>query len=209
MSTDPQFVSDQRAFNERIITSLDQFGIRYAVGGSVAAMAYSNAPRFTNDVDFMLEASDEMIALLVNEIEKWLVYVDPLETIFEFNLPTGMPISVLDGSLGTKADLFVVKSDGLDVSSMSRLRRKKLYVKPDFLAWFLAPEDVILYKLAYFKLSEGASQKHPKDIHNMLRAVASELDFAYLRHWASETAVLDLWQAIWDEYNIGPDASTA
>ncbi len=131
---------------------------------------------------------------------RWQLYIDPLESIFEFNLPGKLPISVVDGLLGTKADLYVAGSDGLDVSAMSRRRQRVLYVDPEVKAWFLAPEDVILYKLDYFKQSEGTANKHPIDIHNMLRIISAELDLTYLEHWAGELGVLNLWQALWDEF---------
>jgi hypothetical protein len=41
---------DQRAFNLRLITTLESLGVTYAIGGSVAAMMYSE-PRFMIDVD--------------------------------------------------------------------------------------------------------------------------------------------------------------
>ena len=40
---------DQR-LNRRLIEALESLGINYAIGGSVAAMAYSE-PRYTVDVD--------------------------------------------------------------------------------------------------------------------------------------------------------------
>jgi hypothetical protein len=59
---------------------------------------------------------------------------------------------------------------------------------------------VILYKLDYFRQSEGVSQKHPIDISKMLAVVGDQLDLAYLEHWAGHIGVLDLWQALWDEF---------
>ena len=83
---------------------------------------------------------------------------------------------------------------------MQRLERRKLYLQPDFYAWFLSPEDVILYKLIYFKKSEGTSQKHPTDIRAMLLAVAAELDLDYLERWAREVDVLELWRVVWADF---------
>ena len=201
MTIDPQTLPDQRKFNERLISVFERLNIPYGIGGSIASMAYAKTTRFTNDVDFMMNTDVELLELLVAEIEQWQVYIDPIETIFEFNLPARLPINIIDGAIGTKADLFVVQHVGLDASIMTRLRRRKLYVQPDFYACFLSPEDVILYKLIYFKKSEGTSQKHPTDIHAMLRAIESELDLAYLDLWAREVGVLDLWQAVWDEFH--------
>jgi len=44
---------DQRAFNVRLVEALEELGIPYGIGGSVAAMAYSQ-PRYTVDVDLMI-----------------------------------------------------------------------------------------------------------------------------------------------------------
>ncbi len=201
MTTEPKKLPDQREFNERIISAFERLNIPYGIGGSVASMSYAKTTRFTNDVDLMMDIDVEKLELLVAEVEQWQVYIDPIETIFEFNLPARLPINIIDGITGTKADLFVVQQVGLDAAIMARLRRRKLYVQPDFYAWFLSPEDVILYKLIYFKKSEGTSQKHPTDIHAMLRAAEHEIDLAYLDNWASEVGVLDLWQAVWDEFH--------
>jgi len=202
MTTDPKAApDDQRVFNERLVTALETLNIPYGIGGSVAAMSYSQTSRLTVDVDVMFDPNHEALALFVQEVERWQMYVDPLETIFEYNVPAHLPINVVDGLVGAKADLFLVQHTGLDASIMTRLRRRRLYFQPDFYAWFLSPEDVILYKLLYFKKSEGISQKHPTDIRAMLRALEDELDRGYLDHWALEIGVLDLWQIVLDEFN--------
>jgi hypothetical protein len=200
-SPDIPALPSRRAFNQRLITAFEQMNIPYGIGGSIAAMSYSKTSRFTNDVDVMFDADVEKLSLFVKEVERWQVYIDPIESIFEYNLPAHLPINILDGLAGAKADLFLVQHDGLDASIMRRLQRRKLYVQPDFFAWFLSPEDVILYKLLYYKQSEGASQKHPADIHAILRALETEIDREYLEHWAHEIGVLTLWQVVWDEFH--------
>jgi hypothetical protein len=67
-------------------------------------------------------------------------------------------------------------------------------------AWFLSPEDVILYKLSYYRQGGEVAQKHPTDIANMLDLIGSQLDLAYLVQWAAGIGVADLWQALWDEF---------
>jgi hypothetical protein len=190
---------DQRRFNLRLIEALDRLGIPYAIGGSFAAMAYSE-PRLTNDIDIMITADVDALSNLVNEVEAWQVYISPLESILETDLPLGLPINVVDGTLGGKADFFVVGSKNLDTSAMSRRRRKRFYRNPDIEAWFLSPEDVILYKLDYFRQSGETSAKHPADIAKMLRVIGDQLDLAYVDHWSAAIGVSDLWRAMWDEH---------
>lgn len=190
---------DQREFNRRLIEMLERLGIEYAVGGSMAAMLYSET-RSTRDIDVMLRVDPSALEVVVNEIESWQVYIDPFETLFEFVLPGKLPINVVDGKSGLKADLYIAQPEGLDRSAMTRRRRMQMYREPAFEAWILAPENVILYKLDYFKQSGGVSQKHPIDISKMLGVMGKELDTAYLKHWANEIGVLDLWLALWDEF---------
>ena len=55
---------DLRSFNRRLISALEKLGVVYAIGGSVAAMIYSE-PRLTIDVDLMIAASLGKISQLV------------------------------------------------------------------------------------------------------------------------------------------------
>lgn len=170
---------DSREFNARLFAALESLQITYAIGGSVAAMCYSVAPRLTQDVDVMVDLDLAQLKLLVAEVERWESYLDPLESIVQDLLPMRMPIKILDGRIGARADVYVVKHDGLDASAMQRRRRLKLYTRPDVYAWVLAPEDVILYKLLFFAASRGVSQKHVRDIHGILRAIEHDLDTNY------------------------------
>lgn len=194
----PPEANDQQAFVTRLTQTLEQLGIAYAMGGSLAAMEYSET-RLTMDADFMLLAQPEDVARLVAEVTTWQMYIAPLETILEQDIPHGLPFNIYDGTTGTKADLYVVAPSGLSGSAMAR--RRRIADGPTGLtAWFLAPEDIILYKLDYFRQSEGISQKHPKDITKMLAVTGDQLDVAYIENWATEIGVAELWHALWDEF---------
>lgn len=171
----------------------------YAIGGSVAAMMYSE-PRFTIDVDLMVSAPLPQLNQLVREVESWQVYITPFEAIIETNLPGGLPFNIIDGTIGTKADLYIARNSGLDVSAMARRRKLVWDRETGTAAWFLSPEDVILYKLSYYRQGGEVAQKHPTDIARMLDMIGSQLDLTYLSQWATAIGVADLWQALWDEF---------
>lgn len=195
----PPDSKDQQSFAQRLLDLLEDLNIRYAIAGSVAAMAYS-VQRLTVDLDLMLMADEKDLARLNAAITSWGIYIAPLESILENDIPHGLPFNVYDGSLGTKADFYVVPQAGLAGSAMARRRRINAEVLGRA-AWFLAPEDVILYKLDYFQQSGGVSQKHPADIAKILAVSGEQLDLAYIAEWAEKTGVLGLWQALWDEFN--------
>jgi hypothetical protein len=199
MPGNPISPEDQRDFNRRLIATLEELGVEYAIGGSVAAMMYSQ-PRLTIDVDVMVAAPVNQLSQLVKEVQSWQVYISPLETIVETSIPYGLPFNIIDGTIGTKADLYVAKDTGLDASAMERRRRLVWDRETGAKAWFLSPEDVILYKLSYYRQGGEVAQKHPTDIAHMLDVIGSQLDLAYLGKWAAEIGVADLWQALWDEF---------
>ena len=199
MPGEPISPDDQRGFCQRVIDALERLEIAYAIGGSVAAMIYSE-PRLTIDIDVMLDAQPRDLKHPVDEVSAWQIYISPLETILESSIPHGLPFTVMDGALGTKADFYVAKPFGLDAAAMARRRRVTWDTHTGAEAWFLSPEDVILYKLSYYRLSGEVSQKHPIDISKMLAVIGASLDIAYVDLWASEIGVDDLWRALWDEF---------
>lgn len=190
---------DQRGFNRQLVATLEDLGMVYAIGGSVAAMMYSQ-PRLTIDVDLMIVAPLRQISQLVQTVQSWQVYITPLENIIETNLPYSLPFNIIDGTIGTKADIYLAKSTGLDAAAMARRQRLVWDRETGTEAWFLSPEDVILYKLSYYRQGGEVAQKHPTDIANMLGVIGAQLDLAYLAHWATAIGVADLWQALWDEF---------
>ena len=80
---------------------------------------------------------------------------------------------------------------------MQRRRERVWEVASGETAWFLAPEDVILFKLQFYRKGGEVSQKHPIDIAKMLVVVGSELDVDYIERWAADLGLLDLWRRLW------------
>jgi hypothetical protein len=53
-------------------------------------------------------------------------------------------------------------------------------------------EDVILFKLRWYRMGGEVSDQQWRDIRNVLRIQEGRLDNTYLDHWAAELAVADL-----------------
>ena len=58
------------------------------------------------------------------------------------------------------------------------------------------PEDVILFKLEWYRLGGETSERQWLDVQNVLKAQAERLDREYLAHWAAELGVLDLLERL-------------
>ena len=64
------------------------------------------------------------------------------------------------------------------------------------------PEDVILFKLAWYRLGNQASEQQFKDVLGVLQVQAGRLDDAYLDRWAADLGVADLLQRARQESTV-------
>ena len=60
-----------------------------------------------------------------------------------------------------------------------------------------SPEDLILYKLHYFSLSQ--QPKHIRDIASIVQTLGDELDTAYIGQWVARLGLDELWQEVWEK----------
>ena len=202
----PPDPDDLKAFATRVIGLLESSGVAYAVCGSLAAMEYSE-PRLSIDVDLMVTADSTQLAGIVAVVEECGFYVTPLEVIIEQLIPAGQPLNIIDGYSGAKADIYPVSAVGLSGSAMRRRRQRIWDAQSGKTAWFLSPEDVILYKLLYYRLGEEISQKHPADVVKMIGVVGGDLDVPYVERWADQLGIRDLWDGLrWPGRSSQPGA---
>jgi hypothetical protein len=61
-------------------------------------------------------------------------------------------------------------------------------------AYFARPEDIILYKMIYFR--EGQSDVHVRDILGILRVSGPEIETAYVEEWAGRLGLNGIWDAV-------------
>lgn len=57
-------------------------------------------------------------------------------------------------------------------------------------------------KLVYYRISQGVSTKHLRDITAMIankRNWGQAPDLNYLKQWAAQLQVTDYWQKLWDD----------
>ena len=86
-----------------------------------------------------------------------------------------IPINVIHTCSGLKADLYPVREgDELRLSAFQR-REQVDYGPPIGKVYIHSPEDLILYKLMYFGLSQQS--KHSRDIAAILKSKKNELDW--------------------------------
>lgn len=165
--------------------------IPYRVVGSMASMAYGE-PRMTIDVDIAAELLAKDVSAIISAFPAPDYYVS--ESAAREAIRRKSQFNVIHIPSGLKVDVIIPPKTPFSVSEQSRVRR--ITDQGVFAAWYASPEDVILNKLRYLKMSGGESQKHVRDIAGMLKISGDEIDQEHIRKWAAELNVLDEWQMI-------------
>lgn len=170
---------------------LEQLGLRYFVTGSVATIFYGE-PRFTNDIDIVVDLPPGRIADFCGAFPTADFYISE-ESIHRAVSKKGQ-FNVIHPASGLKVDIMVPSEDAFNRSRFSRVRR--LHPAPDYDVVFASPEDVILKKLEYYR--EGGSEKHLRDIAGVLKISGLQIDIAYIDRWASELGLTEIWRKVHD-----------
>lgn len=179
---------EQREFLFRAIDLLEQAGIGYAVTGSWASMVYGD-PRTTHDIDLIVALTVEQAQQLADAFPPPRYYADAnwmreASALGEF-------FNIIDTQTGLKIDVWPLKNEPYPQEQFARRLRQNIAGR---LIWTLTPEDVILSKLLWFKMSE--SQTQWRDIVGVWQAQKDKLDVDYLRGWAAQLSVGDLLNRI-------------
>jgi hypothetical protein len=186
-------ISLSEAF-EPLRATLDRAGIRYAIGGSWASTAFG-AARFTNDVDILVELTEENLPGFLHLLPETF-YVDAEDALQAVR--NGRPFNTIHIPTVLKFDLFPAAAFPLGVEELDRaitLNDTSLSKGP---ARFVTREDILLAKLYWFRLGGEASEVQWRDIEGVLRSSSASLDRAYLRRGADRIGVLDLLDsALW------------
>jgi hypothetical protein len=172
----------------RVISALDKFGIAYALGGSMASSIYG-VMRTTQDADLMVEpfpGREQALASCFDD--RHFVSVAAIQEAIRRRTS----FNIIDTTVGFKVDLFVQKDRPFEISAMSRRRPLTLPDCPEQPVFVLSPEDVVVFKLEWYRLGGEVSERQWLDVKNVLKAQAERLDRLYLANWACELGVLDL-----------------
>ncbi len=172
----------------RVVGVLDALGIPYALGGSMASSIHG-VMRFTRDADLTVEPFPGREQLLAESFDSH--YYVSIPAVREA-IRNRTSFNIIDTRIGFKVDLFVRKDRPFEVSAMSRRVALSLPDSPEQPLYVLSAEDVILFKLEWYRLGGEVSERQWLDVQNVLKAQAERLDRTYLSHWAAELGVVDL-----------------
>jgi len=187
---------DIAGFLKLVIEALNAAGVEYMIGGAIAEWAWGE-PRATQDLDLVVNIPIKSINKLSKELKKRDMLL-PAEIILDNILEdrADIPINAIHMYSGLKADLYPVREgDELRQSAFQR-RQQVNYGPPIGKVYIHTPEDLILYKLMYFGLSQQS--KHSRDIAAILKSKKNELDRGYIEQWVARLGLSSLWKEMLD-----------
>ncbi len=162
------------------------------VTGSVAS-SLQGEPRSTHDIDLVVAIRKSDARKLVELFPPSYFYIDEqaiLDAIDQKNV-----FNLIDVKYGYKVDFWILTEDPFDHSRFSRRHKEEL---KGLVIQVSSPEDTILAKLRWTKLS-GGSEKQFTDALRVYEVQSGNLDMDYLRKWANILSVVPLLKRLMDE----------
>ncbi|MCW5933502.1 MAG: hypothetical protein KIT45_04275 [Fimbriimonadia bacterium] len=182
-----------------VTQTLEQLGIAYAVGGSLASSIHG-VMRSTLDVDIVADLSLSHIQPLVAALSKEF-YAD--EEMIRDAIERKSSFNLIHFDTAFKVDIFVRKLRAYDQIQLKRRRTVVIATDPEQTVYVVSPEDIILAKLEWYRLGGEVSDRQWRDILGVLKTLEGELDMNYLQQWADEIEVVDLLKRALKEANKG------
>jgi len=187
---------DIAGFLKLVIEALNAAGVEYLIGGAIAEWAWGE-PRATQDLDLVVNIPIKSVNRLSKELGKRDMLI-PAEIILDNILEerADIPINAIHMYSGLKADLYPVR-EGDELRKSAFQRREQVdYGPPIGKVYIHSPEDLILYKLMYFGLSQQS--KHSRDIAAILKSKKDALDLDYIEQWATRLGLISIWKEMLD-----------
>lgn len=185
----------QQELLKRVIQVLDQVGIQYMITGSVASSLQSE-PRSTHDIDIVITIKESKVHELVKAFSPGDFYLDE-HSILDAISRQSM-FNLIDLKSGDKVNFWILTNEPFDQSRFSRKCSEEF---TEIEIQVSSPEDIILAKLRWSKLS-GGSEKQFNDALRVYEVQYGKLDLDYLNNWVKRLEVESLWKRLIDEAEI-------
>lgn len=156
------------------------------ITGGVASVIYGD-PRFTRDLDVVLELYPPDVPSLVEAFQGEAYYLPPVEVMEEeaARSPAGH-FNIIHRDTALRADVDVAGDDPLHAWGLERRRRIPF---AELGMWVAPVEYVMLRKLQYYGASR--SDRHLRDIAMMLRISGDLVDTDAMEAWLARMKLHD------------------
>lgn len=169
-----------------VIGALRSEGIEYMVTGSVAG-SYHGVPRSTQDIDLIVDGTEEQLLGFVRALSDEGFYVS--EPAVREAVESRGRFNVIDRRNAWKVDLILRKDREFSRTEFSRRRREEAL---GLSLWLTTAEDMIVAKLEW--AGRTGSERQIDDVVGILGSQGEDLDRTYVEKWVSELGVEDEWR---------------
>ncbi len=170
-----------------IVDTLEELGVPYHIGGSVASSLYG-LPRMTIDVDLVADLRLGHVRPLIKRLQA-TYYIDEDMVLDAINRHSSFNLIHQETIL--KVDVFIPKTRLFDQEELRRVQSKVLEGS-DRTFFVASPEGTILNKLEWYRMGSEVSDRQWNDILGVLKVQGTHLDMNYLQKWAAHLDVTDL-----------------
>jgi hypothetical protein len=170
-----------------VAARLDRAGVPYMLTGALA-VNYHGAPRSTHDIDIVVVISPADVGRIKAMLEPGF-FVD--EESIRAALREGSMFNAIHDETGFKVDFWMRKGDDYGREAFAR---RKQYPYDHSMLSIATPEDVIITKLEWHRLSD--IDKHYSDALGVYAVQKDALDTAYIARWCEAKSLLDLWHRL-------------
>jgi hypothetical protein len=171
-----------------VVRVLDDLQVLYAIGGSLASSLHG-IPRSTQDGDLVADLRAEHVQPFLAAVADTF-YVSPERVLQAVQRRSSFNLVHLKTTI--KVDIFVLNAEPLSLQEMARRQVLPVPGEPGTTLHVASAEDTILQKLLWYEKGNRVSDRQWNDILGVLKVQRAELDFNYLKEWASQAEVDDL-----------------
>jgi hypothetical protein len=175
-----------------LLSVLNDNHIDYMVTGSIVS-SLQGEPRSTHDVDIVVSIKESSIPAMIKAFPPPQYYLDA--TSIKEAIDHKSMFNLIDTIEGDKTDFWILTDQPFDKSRFERKYEENVF---GFKMKISKPEDTILVKLRWAKLS-GGSEKQFTDALRVYEVQYEILDLIYLQNWVNQLQVNELWNKLKDE----------
>lgn len=181
-------MSDLQTLLGEMTRLLDTAGVPFMIAGSFASTTHG-LPRTTYDVDIVIDPPDaRALESFVRSMDPNVLYVD-VDAALDALRRRSM-FNAIDQRSGWKIDFMLRKDRPFSREEFGRRLRLTVLGIDVFIA---SPEDTIIAKLEWSKLS-GGSERQRRDIAGIVATIGAQLDDAYIERWVRDLSLSDEWK---------------
>jgi hypothetical protein len=175
-----------------VIEALDDLGVRYVIGGSLASALHGVA-RATMDADLVADLKPQHVRPLVQKLAG-AFYLD--EDAVRTAVASRRSFNAIHLATMFKVDVFIPKGRPFDLAQLEHATAQLIATDPDRLAYVASAEDTILAKLDWYRQGGEVSERQWRDVLGVVKVQGDRLDWNYLRQQAASLGLTDLLEKL-------------